>query len=158
MISPLVPSGCPGGASPRSISSLLGRAKQKQIRPVLKQQPHRRSSSRGLALTSGNGVGTLPSPLTPGPEPRLAASTRLCPPERAWLCARSAPALGGLTPAAVRVCGQLVAPFPLRPGVYETATTLNYGVRVPRDCLQAGVTGNSLWWGHRRPGCSRIQW
>lgn len=42
MISPFVPSACFSGASLPSIVSLLGWAKQKQIKLVLKQQLHKR--------------------------------------------------------------------------------------------------------------------
>lgn len=51
-------------------------------------------------MSSSNGVGTLPTPATLGQEARLAATTRLRPLECVWPCARSVPAIGGLTPAA----------------------------------------------------------
>lgn len=65
-------------------------------------------------MNSSPGVGTLPTPATLGQEARLAATARLCPLECVWPCARSAPAISGLTPAAAWACGQPLAPCTLR--------------------------------------------
>ena len=67
----------------------------------------------------------LSPPLSPQ-DRRLgaAATTCLCPPDCVWPCARRAPAISGLSPAAVWACGQLVTPGPrepqLRPGCSHT--------------------------------------
>lgn len=97
-------------------------------------------------MNASNGVGMFPSPVTPGQEAGLAASTRLCPLECVWPCARCAShrwlylcCNEGVWSSGCSLSRELQ----LRRGVYGAAAVPDGEVRVHCDCLQAGVTGDS---------------